>query len=338
LPLLPRRYNNKFRKLKFNILRKYPLLYNKPSKIFLKVTERCNSRCTTCLQWQSNESKDIEQSDILKFIDDITNWLGPREIIVSGGEPLLREDIFEIISYIRQKGGFPWLLTNAISLNAEKVDKLAKSGLSIIAISLNSVKGSFHDNSRGIKDNKQNIKTLIEYILMKYHEITLIINFTITSRNIEEISHIAEYAYNRKIVVNYHLYQKTFCSANAETHLRIQSTNTLRKNIQNIKRYKDAIPQFSIIEYYPHLIEQRPTMRNCDMGYANLILNNNSTIKFCRYGKEFKHDRFIKDIWYSKSANEEKLRMLHCNHPCYEFTTYKPTWSDIIQRICWSIK
>lgn len=108
----------------------------------ISLTERCNLRCMYCMpEWGCEEVKndEIRASEVVALVD-IFRKLGIKKIRFTGGEPLLREDLGEIIKEIKK---FPeieeiCLTTNGILLE-NKIEELKNAGLNRVNVSLDSV-------------------------------------------------------------------------------------------------------------------------------------------------------------------------------------------------------
>jgi len=85
-----------------------------PKWIAWEITRRCNLRCVHCRSSSEMEIKghsDFPTSEAFRIIDDIVSYAKPV-IVLSGGEPLVREDVFEIAKYGTEKGLRMCLATN----------------------------------------------------------------------------------------------------------------------------------------------------------------------------------------------------------------------------------
>lgn len=96
----------------------------RPLFISWQITNRCNARCKYCDYWKYPEDKELTTQDIFWIIDELAR-LGTRAISFTGGEPLVRDDIGQIINYTAAKG-----ITSKINSNGflikNKIDELVK--------------------------------------------------------------------------------------------------------------------------------------------------------------------------------------------------------------------
>lgn len=135
-----------------------------PIYMGIDLTERCNLRCIHCRVSTSAKKTNEIPLEKLKELIDILSKMKVIQIIYSGGEPFLREDVFEILSYSAKKG-IPDLIvvTNSLLLNNEKISKLKKTGIKKIAVSLDGLKES-HDKIRGKGTFERTLKIIKKLI------------------------------------------------------------------------------------------------------------------------------------------------------------------------------
>lgn len=119
--------------------------------VYLEVTDSCNLSCLYCYaETNSKARRKLKTGDIFDLIDELAN-LGVLKIIFTGGEPLLHENIFEILRYTKDKKiGFK-LFTNGSLLNEDTVMRLKALNPQAIAISLDSNCAEVHDMISGKK-------------------------------------------------------------------------------------------------------------------------------------------------------------------------------------------
>ena len=98
---------------------------------------RCNLACAYCNEHDANAAP-VPTDAILGRIDQLAA-LGTSTIALSGGEPLLHPDVFQIIRRIRQRGCMAQVLTNGYLLNPELIRKLNQAGLDRLQISIDNL-------------------------------------------------------------------------------------------------------------------------------------------------------------------------------------------------------
>ena len=124
------------------------LLVDRYGRLFdyarIALNEKCNLRCVYCMPEEGikfKPDKDLLSNGEIKRIISLLSDLGVKKIRFTGGEPLLREDIFDLIEYtsVKKKIRSTQLTTNGVLLESV-VDRLASSGLDGVNISLDTLK------------------------------------------------------------------------------------------------------------------------------------------------------------------------------------------------------
>ena len=116
-------------------------------------TARCNLKCRHCYQDAGEKRADeLNTEEAKRLIDGIIK-AGFKVMIFSGGEPLMREDIFELLRYAADGGLRPVLGTNGTLLNEETVLRIKESGGAAAGISLDSLDPARHDRFRGAENS-----------------------------------------------------------------------------------------------------------------------------------------------------------------------------------------
>ena len=163
------------------------LQFSKDKKpvVVWNVGQRCNLKCVHCY----SQSKDIEYTNELStkeakaMIDGLAEY-GAPVLLFSGGEPLMREDLMELIAYAKDKGLRAVISTNGTMITEEKGEELKKFGLSYVGISLDGLKET-NDKFRGIEgafdDALQGIRNCLKL------GIKVGLRFTINKRNAQDI-------------------------------------------------------------------------------------------------------------------------------------------------------
>ena len=165
-----------------------------PKWIAWEITRRCNLRCVHCRsssELEAKEHPDFSFEEACRIIDDIASYAQPV-VVLSGGEPLLRNDVFEIASYGTKKGLRMCLATNGVLVTDETCTKLKKSGIKMVSLSLDGSTAEVHDDFRSQKGAFAGMVRAAG--LFKKHDIPFLVNSSFTKRNQAEIPKVYKLA------------------------------------------------------------------------------------------------------------------------------------------------
>ncbi len=140
-------------KLQENLIQEHPL-----RQLFWECTLRCNLSCRHCGSdcKATAAFKDMPLEDFSKVLNSVAKAADPHKvmIVITGGEPLMRPDLENCGRLIYSKG-FPWgMVSNGLALSRERFDRLLRSGLRALTISLDGLEAD-HDWMRGRKGSYQ---------------------------------------------------------------------------------------------------------------------------------------------------------------------------------------
>ncbi len=131
--------------------RRHVLRQPVPLIMDIAVTYRCQCRCVHCCAEALRGSGTTElKTEELKSLIDQAEQMGVMQVVFSGGEPLLRKDIVELVRYAHDAGMMIRLNTNSLLLNPQLVLNLKKAGLDICAVSIDDAEPKVHDRLRGV--------------------------------------------------------------------------------------------------------------------------------------------------------------------------------------------
>lgn len=106
--------------------------------LLFEITQKCNAKCDHCgSRCDINSEENLTKEEILGVFRDVKENIGTDCMInISGGEPLMRRDLFEIMEEASQMG-FDWgMVTNGVLINDNVIAKMKKSGMKTITVSL----------------------------------------------------------------------------------------------------------------------------------------------------------------------------------------------------------
>ena len=123
----------------------------KPRLIFWEVTKGCNLRCIHCRATATElmSPTDLPTGKALNIISQIADFGNPI-LVLSGGEPLYRHDIFQLAEYATSRGLRAALATNGTMVTKDIADRIKNSGIKRVSISLDGADATTHDTFRGI--------------------------------------------------------------------------------------------------------------------------------------------------------------------------------------------
>ena len=118
-----------------------------PGEVVWAVTKRCNLWCKHC-SISEEDPEELTTEEGFAIIEEAAK-LGPVKFAFTGGEPLLREDIYDLIEYASSFDMQVVMATNGTLITKEVAEKLKKAGLERAAISIDGL-GNAHDDFRGV--------------------------------------------------------------------------------------------------------------------------------------------------------------------------------------------
>ena len=164
-----------------------PLSY-KTETLYLEIINKCNLYCKHCISKSTlSKNASLSYTEITRIIKEFSRS-GGENLIIGGGEPFLREDLLEIISFSGHVRLNVKILTNGTlltSMDRRKLEDLSKESISI-QISLDGATENTNDKIRGKGSFKKVLSGIRRLLDLNYNgEISLC--FTLTKRNIIEI-------------------------------------------------------------------------------------------------------------------------------------------------------
>ena len=116
--------------------------------VIWNLIRRCNLTCKHCyaLSADTDYAGELSTEEVFTVMDDLRAFRVPV-LILSGGEPLLRPDIYEVARHAKEMGFYVALSTNGTLVDKSNIDKIADIGFDYVGISLDGIKGT-HDMFR----------------------------------------------------------------------------------------------------------------------------------------------------------------------------------------------
>ena len=162
-----------------------------PFLVIWEVTQACDLACVHCRAsaLPRRDPDEIPLAEAREIFTQIRR-MGTRLLVLTGGDPLKRPDIFELIAAAREAGLNPSLSPSATPLlTRESLIKGRLAGLSAVSLSLDGATAATHDDFRGVAGSYD--RTLGMAAEVKQAGLELRINTTVTTRNVDELPAIS---------------------------------------------------------------------------------------------------------------------------------------------------
>ena len=190
--------------------------FQRPYVISWNLTNRCNLKCEHCyldaggkdVRRLSTEGfadrSELNTAQCKTIIDQIADFAPEALTILTGGEPLLRRDILEIIKYGSEKELWVVCGTNGVLITENLARILKESGLRGLSLSLDALDPELHDRFRGVNGAWEN--TVNGAKVLNHSGLSFIVQTTVGKHNFEEIETIADFAYQEMGAKVFNLY------------------------------------------------------------------------------------------------------------------------------------
>lgn len=155
--------------------------------VFWETTARCNLNCLHCRRQDMGpgaDARELSTDEAKAWIGGLAEWCRPL-LILSGGEPLVRADIFEIAAFASGKGFPVALATNGTLVSSGIAEEIQKAGVRRVSVSLDGAEAATHDELRGVRGA---FKTALAGLrALKSAGVSTQINMTVCRRNRGEV-------------------------------------------------------------------------------------------------------------------------------------------------------
>jgi MoaA/NifB/PqqE/SkfB family radical SAM enzyme len=320
-----------------------------PEELHFELTYNCNTDCVMCnLKYlKDKEKKELTLDEIKSFVKQSEYLKKIKFIVISGGEPLLRYDIVDIVKFLRQY--YPdteiLILSNLYDENLvfNKLNLIKKDiGLYKISIgtSIDAV-GKEHDIIRGQTDSFNNLSKNLERLKKEFPEVYFSLNYTLMPANCDKMVEVYDWCSQRGYHVSFQMFvqkeetQQFVWEENVLEKIQEQ-IDTITKKIAkecNIEEFDENIflknegltSRFLSLYYIVKYIKNKKRFfPNCPCGEKYAMINPYGEVYFCpvyknMFAGDLKKDSFDV-LWDSKQAKSVRdffnLKKCHCWLTC----------------------
>jgi MoaA/NifB/PqqE/SkfB family radical SAM enzyme len=307
-----------------------------PAVAFLVTNYDCNYRCKMCdlpergNMLRNGGLKELTTTEMKDSIAELAK-LGVSGIGFTGGEPLLRKDIFELIKYTKELGLIANFNTNGFYLDKENARALIESGIDSINISLDSADKHMHDSIRGCSGAFDKAIEAIGHINAlrdnRRRRPRLKVVSVISERNVKDIPELLGLLSTLRVdCAEFIPEQPIYAGASGNTTYGPEFFSTLKKNIGYILKFDQNKLKIENSARHLKLFErsfknERPPFR-CYAGYNSYAMDCYGELYPCipwvSLGKPAGNikEMSAKDFWYSPKYDRIRDAVLKCKG-CY---------------------
>jgi MoaA/NifB/PqqE/SkfB family radical SAM enzyme len=299
----------------------------KPHHAQWLVTRKCNYRCVGCNVWKEQDQRELSTDEVKKGLDALRE-LGVVELVISGGDPLLREDIGEIVDYASKL--FVTTVYDNGSMAAKKIDALRN--VDFVAISIDSLDEAKNDYIKSVPGAWKNAMQAVE--TLHKEKINVSVTPTISQKNIYEIVDITNYFTQKEIPVWYCLYsydvsadeKQLFRIGKANDEFIITDKQAMVKLCDSLiemkKKNKKILMTTKLLKALRSLYEEDKRTWKCQALNNFLVIDHLGRIAGC-HSLNFAGSIFdLPKKWKSKEFKELREtyhECTQCNYLCYVF-------------------
>jgi MoaA/NifB/PqqE/SkfB family radical SAM enzyme len=291
-----------FRKYVSLRLRKMPVL------VHFEVTLRCNARCGFCDYWKTPAN---EKERELKSYADAARFFNPMLVTFTGGEPLLRRDLEDLIAEVDRAipTKYMTLITHGAMLTPERGVALRQAGINQFSISLDYLDGR-HDTARGIPGLTAKIFDTVEGMRAQGID-NIRFNTVIKDDNLDQIRPILARAAELGCGVNYSVYTD-FKNGNADHLLRADQQSAIQLLTDDLLAFKRR--RRGVITNSDYYLERLPEYTSgamtqpCESGISTIHIDPVGGVRRC--------PDFPVDFHWSEWRRYEPIDCNKCYYAC----------------------
>lgn len=289
------------------------------------------------------ETSETEDLDLKTIMDISKDFAHIYNLLLSGGEPFLREDLVEIVKifYINNKVEKICLPTNGylpevISLQTEKILRQCKDLILEIALSIDGVK-EIHNKIRGKNDSfEMALETynVLKDLKKRYKNLKLHIATTLTNKNISHLDNLKKYFDSKMPEIDNFFYGFFRATARDKDVFLPNNVDLKRKLI--LESHNSDFVYFLVdaLSLYVRIITlyKKKQILSCGAGDLIGVIENNGDVKLCELLEPLGNLRkqSFSEIWHSQAANLKRKdienKKCFCTHECFIAPSimYKP--------------
>lgn len=315
--------------------------FTRPVQTYALMTTRCNARCKMCGFWREKPWAELPTEIWLRYLKQLKAFSGTFSINFSGGEPLLRRDIYDVLNFCRNEGIIAGITTNGILVNKQNTPKLIDARLFNINVSLDSLRDEIHDGMRGVPGllNKlrYNLDSLMDYKETSGSDVRVLLKPIVCAETLPGLDGLVQYAKDLKMTgVSF---QPIFdwsddCKEMSKVPLGLLDETVEKLAGMKKEGYPILNSEASIRQWSDYFRGKWPEQRSpCTVALRDLFVYPGGDAIFCGdcngvIGNIAQND--IRSIWFSAEARKLRRQLVKCKRFCLNTCVVKRSLRDYV--------
>ncbi len=228
----------------------------KPSLISWNLTKKCNLRCPHCyLEAGQAAENELTTDECLRLLDEM-KALGTEMIILTGGEPLLRRDIYDIARAASSQEIWVVMGTNGVLITDRVAQKMVECGVRGVGISIDSLDAEKHNSFRGGPNAWEYSVRALD--ICRAHGLEVLVQTTVMAMNVDEVPRLIDFA-REKGAWSFNLYFLVQTGRGQQMNdLSAEQTEAVLSNLVDVQdRYRPMLVRSKCAPHFKRIAYQK---------------------------------------------------------------------------------
>ncbi len=301
--------------------------------LVIMATDKCQLKCTMCGACDySPGDHDMLTLDEWKAVVDSAARLKTQIVSITGGEALLRKDLFDLIAHVRSYGMAVHLNSNGLLLNEKNVARLAELGVETVSISLESVDPPTHDAIRGKGMFAKTVEG-IRKLRRGAPEVRIGVNCVMNRHNLSTLPDMVPWAVEEGVdqikfaPIHSNLQHKDkpltdyqdMVFGEADLGLLAQTITEIRRRLSSTNLESVSEPFFAGMT---NLYVPPDSNFYCYAGYAITTIDAQGNVAACfdKPGMANVRKQPLHELWRSAAFQQHRQLVRNCDAACWDTT------------------
>lgn len=307
--------------------------FNKPTQITVSITDACAAHCVMCDIWKLQVQDELSSDEWIGFLGQMRQWMGPFWLVITGGEPLQKPGIFDILQFCRDHQIKTKMSSNGILLRPTYLDRILQHGPDFLSLSVDSPRAEVHDALRGTPGLHARCAEALRYLRAHDERIVLGVATVIMEDNYRELPDLVHWALDRGVDrVLFQPLQPNFASNESDHHWYkknphwVQDADAFERVADKLLAMKrDKLPiwndpnQLQVFKAYFRNPYTHPRPDKCMVRYNVFNVDPHGNVNFCWTVNDTVGNirrQHPAEIWRSQIASVVREKMRPCRAPC----------------------